>query len=294
MGGRVDLHIHSHFSSDGDFPPGRLVEMAKEKGLRAVSIADHDTVAAYPDALNLGEELAVEVIPGIELTTLYRGREFHLLLPFLAWNSEAVAALEADVRSRRMQEAKERVELLRRNGIEIEWEEVIRASDPFPPLGVTIAQVVLGKGERAGAIDLDKYLVSGIGTAAPYLFYRDWFVEGRPAAVPRRSILLTNVLERTVSLGGVPVLAHPGAPFQRAARADIAELKMRGLQGLEVHTSYHDREQTEEYQKIAEEFDLVPTAGSDFHGSVKPHIVLGSIAAGEYQMVERLRERRVS
>ena len=92
--------------------------------------------------------------------------------------------------------------------------------------------------------------------------------------------------------GGVPVLAHPGASFQRVTREDLSALKKAGLQGLEVYSSYHDSEMAEFFREMAEEFDLVPTAGSDFHGRIKPKVKLGSIANGGYWMVEELRKRR--
>ena len=91
MSGRVDFHVHSNKSSDGDFSPAELVGFARDHGMRAISIADHDTVAAYPEAVELGRQAGVEVIPGIELTTLFGGREFHLLLPLVDWTSPALA-----------------------------------------------------------------------------------------------------------------------------------------------------------------------------------------------------------
>ncbi|MBC8358451.1 MAG: PHP domain-containing protein, partial [Candidatus Aminicenantes bacterium] len=88
MQGKIDLHIHSNKSSDGDFSPFHIIQLSKEKRLRAISITDHDTVAAYPEVLQLGEEEGIEVIPSIELTTLFNGREFHLLLPFINWKKK--------------------------------------------------------------------------------------------------------------------------------------------------------------------------------------------------------------
>jgi predicted metal-dependent phosphoesterase TrpH len=87
-------------------------------------------------------------------------------------------------------------------------------------------------------------------------------------------------------------LSHPGAYFQRTTHEDLARLKDFGLAGLEVFTSYHDDEQTRYYAEEAKIYDLVPTAGSDFHGRVKPHVAFGSIRDGGYEMVEALRERR--
>ena len=294
MGGRIDLHIHSHFSSDGDVAPERLIDLARENGLRAISISDHDTVAAYPEALSLGEAAGVEVIPGIELTTLHEDREFHLLLPFVDWHSETTAALEEEVRRRRMLEARDRVDKLKALGIDIEWEDVILESSPFPPLGVTIAQAVLRKAEQNGRRDLMAYLQGENRRFAPYHFYRDYFMDGRPASVPRRNLPLLEALEKAKQTGGVPVLAHPGAPFQRAGREDIALLKEHGLQGLEVFTTYHDKVLTETYRALAEEFDLAATVGSDFHGSIKPDISFGCVRDGGYGMIDELRRRRDS
>jgi predicted metal-dependent phosphoesterase TrpH len=284
----VDLHIHSHKSSDGDLPVSRLVPLAREAGLAAIAITDHDTTAAYPEAIRLGKEEGVEVVPSIELTTLYEGREFHLLLPFVDWDSSPLVSLMARVREGRFLEARERVARLGKLGFDLTWEEVEAESAPFAPLGVTIAQVALRKmGEAA-----DGYLQGDSALLAPYAFYRDYFSEGRPAFVPRRNVSLLEVLADVQETGGVPVLAHPGASFQRATREDLRVLKAEGLQGLEVYTSYHDEDQTVSYSALAREFDLVATAGSDFHGSIKPHIPFGSLRDGTYAMIEELEKRR--
>ena len=296
MGDWIDLHIHSDRSSDGEFAPCRLVRMAKENDLQAISISDHDTVAAYPEALRAGKENGIEVIPSIELTTLLDNREFHLLLPFVDWQSRIIKELVSEVVDKRLQEAKERVSKLRGLGFDIEWDEVMADCAPFPPLGVTIAQTLLNKMLPSNDTpplgkDWKKYFRNG-KSAAPYLFYRDYFMEGKPAFVTRRNVLLLDVLDRVEKTGGAPVLAHPGAPFQSATEQDIFLLKERGLIGLEVYTSYHDSHQTLYYKKQAEKFDLVPTCGSDFHGAFKPHISFGSQKDGGYWMVQELKKRR--
>jgi predicted metal-dependent phosphoesterase TrpH len=94
--------------------------MAKEKGLRAISISDHDTVAAYPEAIEWSRRFGVEIIPSVELTTLFEGREFHLLLPFVDWESPALKRILAKVTAARMEEAKERVAKLQGLGFDIE------------------------------------------------------------------------------------------------------------------------------------------------------------------------------
>jgi predicted metal-dependent phosphoesterase TrpH len=292
MSASVDLHIHSNKSSDGDFAPSQLVHLALEEGIRAISITDHDSVAAYPEALDVGEELGVEVIPGVELTTLFDNREFHLLLYFVDWTKSIVKKLVRDVADRRFIEAKARVGKLQKLGFPIEWEDVLEEAAPYPPLGVTIAQVLLKKAEKKTDQLLEKYLDETNRMYAPYLFYKDYFADGRPASVPRQNVLLKDVLALVPQMSAVAVLAHPGAPFQRVTKEDLQALKGLGLEGLEVYTSYHDDSLADFYKGLATELDLVPTAGSDFHGRIKPQVPFGSLNHGGYWMVEELRKRR--
>ena len=292
MSGRVDFHVHSNKSSDGDNSPGDLVGFARDLGLRAISIADHDTVAAYPEAVELGRRAGVEVIPGIELTTLFGGREFHCLLPFVDWTSPALARIIAGQTERRLAETAERIEKVRRLGFAVTLDEVRAKSNGAPPLGVKIAQVLLENPENAGHPALRSFFEEGNRGYAPYMFYKEYFAEGKPAFVPKRFVPLLEVLEAAPATGGAPVLSHPGAYFQRTTAEDARTLRDHGLLGLEVYTFYHTPEQTAFYREMAAELDLVATAGSDFHGRIKPHVAFGALPDGDYGMVERLRERR--
>ncbi|MFB0564731.1 MAG: PHP domain-containing protein [Candidatus Aminicenantaceae bacterium] len=292
MKGEIDLHIHSNKSSDGDFSPFHIIQLAKKKKLRAVSISDHDTVEAYPKALEFGKEAGVEVIPSIELTTIFDSREFHLLLPFVNWGKKIVFEVINRIRNKKVEEAKDRVQKLRELGFDISWKEVVNKTKSSPPLGVVIAQILLEKSEKKKNPVLEKYYHTQNRIFAPYHFYRDYFMEGKPASVPRRNENILDILKLTPETEGIPVLAHPGAYFQRVTKNDLILLKEKGLEGLEVYTSYHSPEQTEFYKEISEELHLVATAGSDFHGSIKPHIPFGSINSGDYSIVEALRKRR--
>ena len=186
----------------------------------------------------------------------------------------------------------DRIKKLNDLGFDITWEEVIDEAGPHPPLGVTIAQVLLTKGDRQRDPRFTKYLSDKNRHLGPYLFYKDYFAEEKPAFVPRRNINLIDVLAISPETGGVPVLAHPGAYFQKTKKEDVAYLKEKGLQGLEVFTTYHNSQETGFYLALAKEFDLIPTAGSDFHGTIKPHIPFGCVNNGGYWIVESLRKRR--
>jgi predicted metal-dependent phosphoesterase TrpH len=290
--GFVDLHVHSDRSSDGDFSPAELARMAAETGFAAIAIADHDTVAAYPDAFDDGRREGVEILSNMEVTTMYGGREFHLQLAFLEWNSPRVARIVERVAETRWWEAQERVAHLRAVGIDLSWEEIKRASPEVAPLGVTIARILLDKPESRRDPALRRYYDENGGTLPPSFFYKDFFLEGAPAFVPKRHVGLVEILEEAPQVGAAAVLSHPGAYFQNTTHADLVRFKDCGLIGLEVFTSYHGGEQTERYAEEARKLDLVPTAGSDFHGRVKPHVAFGSIRDGSYEMVEALRSRR--
>ena len=292
MSGRVDFHVHSNKSSDGDHSPAELVGFARDHGLRAISIADHDTVAAYPEAVELGRAAGVEVIPGIELTTIFGGREFHLLLPLVDWTSPALASIIEGQTACRMAETRERVEKVRALGFDLTLAEVEAGSNGAPPLGVKIAQVLLDKPENERHPALEQFYRPENRPHAPYMFYAAYFAEGKPAYVPKKFVALTDVLDAAPATGGAPVLSHPGAYFQRTTAEDARALKAHGLLGLEVYTFYHTAEQIAFYRELAGELDLVATAGSDFHGRIKPHVHFGALREGDYGMVEELRARK--
>jgi predicted metal-dependent phosphoesterase TrpH len=292
--GFVDLHVHSDRSSDGDFPPDALARMAAEAGFAAIAIADHDNVAAYPEALDAGRKEGVEIIPSMEVTSLFADREFHCQMAFLDWESPRVASLVERMAKTRWQEARQRVANLQALGIGLTWEEVEAASPNQAPLGVTIARILLDKPESRLDPVLKKFYDRNGRPLAPAFFYKDYFLDGAKAFVPKQHIPLSDVLEECPRVGAVAVLSHPGAYFQRTTAEDLVRLKELGLAGLEVFTSYHDDEQTRSFLEEAKKLDLVPTAGSDFHGRVKPHVAFGSIRDGGYEMVEALRERRPS
>jgi hypothetical protein len=251
MPGFVDLHIHSRFSSDGDFAPAELIAMARGAGFAAV--------------VSWSE---IEIVPGMEVTTLFGDREFHLLLPYLDWTSPVIARISARVSEGRQIEARERVAKLAALGLDLTWEEVEAASPGTPPLGVAIAQILLEKPSSKGVPALRKYFEGEARTWAAYHFYRDYFMEGRPASVAKRHMPLLEVLDQAPGSGAVPVLAHPGAYFENATREDLAALKDRGLAGLEVYTSYHTPELTAFYRGLAAELAASsPTSDSATSGT---------------------------
>jgi len=292
MSGRVDFHVHSDKSSDGDFSPAELVGFAEKHHMRAISIADHDTVAAYPEAVEIGQRAGIEVIPSIEVTTVFGGREFHLLLPFVDWTSPATGRIVDRQTECRDLESRERVDRIRELGFALTMEDIAERSNGVPALGVKIAQILLEKPENRRNPALELFYRPENSGHAPYFFYKEYFAEGKPAYVPKKFMECLEVLDVAPATGGAPVLAHPGAYFQRTTAEDARVLREHGLLGMEVYNFYHTAEQTAFYRELAAELDLVATAGSDFHGRIKPHVAFGALTDGDYGMVERLKERR--
>ncbi len=158
--------------------------------MRAISIADHDTVAAYPEAVELGRKAGVEVIPGIELTTLFGGREFHLLLPFVDWASPALASdHRAADRVPHEREPRARREGPPSLGLTLTMDEVRERSNGAPPLGRQDRPDPSRESREPGGTRPSRNSIGPrTGPYAPYMFYKEYFAEGRPAYVPKKFV----------------------------------------------------------------------------------------------------------
>lgn len=283
---RIDLHIHSNKSSDGDLSVEEIVKLASGK-LRAISIADHDTLDAYPEAVEIGEKNKVEVIPSVEITTNFNGRELHILSPFVKKEGQILELLEK-LKEGRYFLAEERIKKLQKIGFSIKMDDVLSFSTNAIPIGTAIARFLfLSQPDHPL---LKKYLDEP--ARAPYRFYKDYFEPGGSAYVPFNYVSIEEAMEAVKNSGGVPVLAHPGASFCKVNKEELSYLKGKGLVGVEVWTSYHSQEKKLFYFQSAMELDLIPTPGSDFHGSIKPHVQFASIEEGDYSIIEKLMERR--
>ncbi|MCY3757980.1 MAG: PHP domain-containing protein [Acidobacteria bacterium] len=290
--GFYDLHIHSNYSSDADHPPRRLFEMACEAGLAGLCISDHDTVAAIAEGTRLAREFPLEFYPNVEISTHYLARKFHVLAPLVDYRSVELRSRLQGLAEGRRQQAKARVERLRASGFEITFEEVIGATRNPIPTGPAIAQALLAKPESRESPRLRRYLHGKEAARGVIAFYRDFFAQGKPAFAEMERLCTLEALQLIRRAGGVPVLAHPGAPGYEADETVLETFVAHGLGGLEVHSSYHDPQSTRRFSDWAARWELVKTAGSDFHGRVKPHVRIGSVKARGREMIEELMDRR--
>lgn len=273
----IDLHTHTT-ASDGTFTPAQLAELAAKQGLSAVAITDHDTVLGYPELKAAGERLGIETVPGIEISTKY-GRAVHILGYYIDPHSPELEPVLNWVVHDRDERNEKMCALMAADGLPISYEDMKRRF-----------------GEVIGRPHFADLLVE-LGLASSVKDAFDRYVEkGQRYYVPRTILPIERAIEIIRLAGGVPVLAHP---FQyRLDDAGLRELieycMAQGLRGMECRYSGYDRDQSAYLEALAGEYGLIKTGGSDFHGSNKPHIALGTGIAGNlsvpYEWLDVLRE----
>ena len=269
----IDLHIHTT-ASDGTCPPREVVRIAAEKGLRAIAVTDHDTIYGHGEAILAAMDYDIELVPGIEISTKY-GVAVHILGYFL---EDLVPLLKGVVNDRDIRNEK-MAELMAADGLPVSYakmKERFGAVIGRPHFGELLVEFGLAR-------DVSDAFARFVGKGQKYY-------------VPRTTIDIDTSVEAVVASGGVPVLAHP---FQyKKNDGELRELIERcmdhGLCGMECRYSGYDREQVAYLEALADEYGLVKTGGSDFHGENKPHISLGTGIHGEldvpYEWLERLKD----
>lgn len=273
----IDLHVHTN-GSDGTYAPEGVVKLAAETGLRAIAVTDHDSVHAYAAAAEAGRAYGVEVVPGIEISTKFH-RSVHILGYFIDPHSPELEPVLNWV----VQDRDERNEKM----------AALMAADGLP---VSYGQMKERFGEVIGRPHFARVLVE-LGLAESINDAFDKYVEkGRKYYVGRSFLSIERSVEIIGAAGGVPVLAHPFQyQLDDAGLRELIEHCMEsGLRGMECRYSGYDEEMSSYLLRLAAEYGLIPTGGSDFHGSNKPHIALGrgidDNLAVPYEYLERLKE----
>lgn len=271
----IDLHTHST-KSDGTFSPEELIRYAQAKGLSAIALTDHDTADGIEEALKAAQMLREEaqgssgssspavpdVIPGVELSTQYRGRDIHVVGLFIDWRNSGFNTRLREFADARIYRNQKMCRLLTEGGYPVNYEELLSF---FPDTVVTrahFAQYMLEKG-----------FISSIDEA-----FRKLIGDDCPFFVPREKISPQDGVSFLLEYGAVPVLAHP---LQYKMSDDqlcelLTSLCGYGLSGIEVYYSGYKPADTAYLSRLAERFGLLPSGGSDFHGSRKKGLDLGT------------------
>ncbi len=290
----IDLHVHSSFSSDGQYPPAQLVAFAAERGLAALALTDHDEVGGLNEFVDAGAAAGVETVAGVELTCDFGVRWVHILGYFIDRRADAIGAALAALYEARRRQAAGRLGQLRALGIVVDEEKLAAAARGHPPVGPVIGRVVLHDAANDGH-PLLAPLRRPPKSAMPYFhFDRDLLAHGKPAYFGVERMSPAEAVAVIGAAGGVAVFAHPGDRFRLPDDEGVfVDLAAAGLVGLEAYCSYHTPAQERAFAELARRLGLVATAGSDFHGpAVKPHVRLGDISYHPYSILEELKARR--
>ncbi|WP_138751696.1 PHP domain-containing protein [Paenibacillus sinopodophylli] len=268
--GLADLHTHTT-ASDGMQSPADNVRLAKEAGLAAIAITDHDTVAGVAEAVEEGSRLGITVVPGVELSTVADSSDIHVLGYYTNNKDEMWLSRLAGLRGVRDRRNDMIVDKLRELGIAITMDEVIaaahgnRTKDELQSTEVSIgrphiAAVLISKGAAQTMKEaFDRYLASG---AAAYV--------NPPRLNPFEAI------DWIREAGGTSVIAHPGLYGNDTL---VEEIIRYGAQGIEVYHSDHSPEDEQRYEELANRYPLIVTGGSDFHGSRQGVIFHGAVGS---------------
>ncbi|WP_446742646.1 PHP domain-containing protein [Silvibacterium acidisoli] len=262
----IDLHCHTD-CSDGSDAPVDVVRLATELGLEALAITDHDTLDGYDMARKQSDLAGCSLICGVELSTHSSrcSRSVHLLAYFFREPGSEFRSWLQELREGRCERNILLQQRLQSLGMEISWSELEAISGK--QLGRPhFARLMVKKGYAASLQDaFDRYLA-----------------EGRPAYVERNEPALEEAVERVAAAGGIATLAHPARITRdpHTLRSLVADLIPYGLNAIECFHPEHSAEDTNHWLAIASELDLAVTGGSDYHGSYKPDIRLGTGRSG--------------
>ncbi len=262
---KSDLHIHTLYS-DGVFSPEKIVDTAIDVGLQVIALTDHDNVLSYPVAKDYlkktNREDKLEIIQGIEVNTLYKNYEVHILGYFMDVNNSDFQNMLKVQQQARVKQTKEIINLLaKKEGIKIKFEDIKKQ---------------VAEGGSIGRPHIAKAITNAGGTTSVIEAYSKYIHDDSPVYVQRKTVSPQDAVEVIYDAGGVPVIAHPHDID--IAEELIKELMQHGLRGIEAYHRKHSPACVEYFSSMAEELGLIVTGGSDFHA---PNIMNGQIILGK-------------
>ena len=271
-----DYHIHTYYS-DGVFSPEKIVDLALDAGLQAISLTDHDNVLSYNVAKEYlsTKEVDLKLIQGIEVNTLYKEYEVHILGYFPDVNNNDFKNLLKTQQQARIKQTKEILALLnKKEGIKIKFDDV---------------KNMVAEGGSIGRPHIAKAITNAGGTSNVMEAYSKYIHRASPVYVERKTVSPFDAVEVIYDAGGIPVIAHP-------YDIDIAEELIKklmncGLLGIEAYHRKHSPAIVEYFSSMAENLGLIVTGGSDFHA---PNIMNGQIILGKNFIPEWIYEQLVN
>lgn len=278
---RIDLHTHST-ASDGTLSPSELAQAAKSEGLSAIALTDHDTVDGTEEFTSACGKLGIEAVSGVEISAEF-AKEMHIVGLFVNKDDAELRHRLSLLKNGREVRNRKMLELIRKNGMDISEADILAQKK-----GATLRNT--GRAHIARAMVEKGYVKSANEAFTKYLKKGNCCYVKRITLSPEESIQLIK------KAGGTAILAHPMYITQeeQSLLSLAAELKEYGLDGMECYYNCHSRLFTSVCESVCKKLDLLPSGGSDFHGSNKPSVKLGHVSVGSvpYRLLLNMKIKR--
>jgi hypothetical protein len=245
----IDLHMHTN-ASDGRSTPEELVARASAVGIRTLSVTDHDTMASVPAASRAAAAAGIELVPGIEMTAVYDGRDVHVLGYYVDADARELREHTETQRTSRVQRAREIADRLASLGAPIDIEGLV-------------ARAPAGDAKSLARPQIARALVEAGHVGSVQEAFNRFLGDGCPAYLPNAGKSPEEVVAIINRAGGIASLAHPGPLNQDELIPRLAEA---GLAALEAYHCAHDESARQRYVALARRHGLAISGGSDYHG----------------------------
>lgn len=258
---KFDLHCHSYYS-DGELSPAAVVELAASQAITHLALTDHDTVAGLSDAQRAADQTKIQLINGVELSCTWENQLLHVLGLNIEPQNDVLQTLISQNTQRRFNRAEQMFDDFERHDIDLRDQVTEMLEERGVPTRPHFAQALIDSGYAKNKNQA----------------FKRYLVRGKPGYIPMEWPDLTDVAHGINSAGGVAVLAHPMRyKFTRTRLIRLIEaMRQAGIRGIEVSTPNTDKQQISMLSRLAEDYDLLASIGSDFHNPQQAWARLGA------------------
>jgi predicted metal-dependent phosphoesterase TrpH len=273
---KVDLHVHSIYSDDGQYSPEELAELCIKQGVTTLAITDHNTVEAIPEGIKAAQKCGITFIAAVELDCFFLDVNLHILGYNIDYHDIRFFKISEDIINQEKTASAKRLALVEALGIKLNHNLIKKLSPNNIITGEILAEAALSDQRNDHHELLLPYREGGFRSDNPYVnFYWDYCSQNKPAYVEIKYSSLSDTVDLIKSSGGIPILAHPGNNLEDGSPL-LEGIIASKVEGIEVFSSYHSHSQIQYYLDYAQKRNLIVTCGSDFHGKTKPSIEIGS------------------
>jgi len=256
----IDLHVHTT-ASDGTFTPSDVVLLAKKAGLAAMAITDHDTVGGIEEAVNKAKEESFELIPGIEFS-VGNTENVHIIGLYIDYKNEELTNMIDIMRKYRFERNHNLINNIKKEGFDISYEKVCETMNT----------------NNVGRLHIAHYMQKKGFTNDYRKAFKKYLIPGTKTYVPMKNIGEEQGIHAIIKSGGIPILAHINYLKQNEFETEktVKRLMGYGLRGIEVFYSGYDKSTEMIAHRICEKHKLIKSGGTDFHGTRRPGVYLGT------------------